>query len=200
VAIPLSADISVVCADQKQLFVSVDGIYYSIDNVSQSATLIRSDNVKTAIPSSVEYKGRQYPISAIADNAFENSDIESATIPSTVVSIGKHAFYGCSNLRQILIPESVEQIGDSAFSYCLSLDSLTIPGKLDRHKFDMSGITLNKDKNRNFDMTFTVEGAEKIGYVNSINSTDLTCVCNSGKYDDKDTTVIEVKINKWENR
>jgi hypothetical protein len=148
----------------------------------------------------VEYKGQLYPISSIADSAFENSEIETATIPSTIATIGSRAFYGCSNLNQILIPESVEKIGDSAFSHCLSLDSLIIPGKFDRHKFDMSGIKLNKDNNQNFDMTFSVEGTEKTGYINSVNSTDLTCVCNSGKYDNKDTTVIEVKINKWENK
>lgn len=200
-AIPLSADLCVVCADQAQMFVSVDGSYYSIDSVSKSAEFIRSDNkTRVDIPSSVAYKESEYTVVSIADRAFENSDIESVSIPSTVVSIGNRAFYGCPNIKKIIIPESVESIGDSAFSYCLSLDSLEISGKFDKHKFDRSGITMNKDKNRNYDMTFTVEGAEKTGFVNCIDSTDLTCVCNSGKFDDKETTVIEVRINKWENK
>ena len=200
IAIPFSSDLCIVCADQQQIFVSVDGNYYSIDNISKSAAFIRSDNkTQVDIPASVDYKGNKYPVKSISYGAFQNSEIESVSISSSVASIGDKAFYGCSNMKKILIPESIEEIGDSAFSYCVSLESIEIPGKFDRHKFDRSGIVLNKDKNRNYDMTFTVEGAEKIGFVNSVNSTDLTCVCNSGKYDGKDTTVIEVKINKWEN-
>lgn len=201
IAVPFSANLCVVCADSKQTFVSSDGNYYSIDSVSRSAVFIRSDNkTNVDIPPSLEYKGQLYSVTSIGDGAFENSNVESVSIPSTIASIGSYAFYGCSNIKKILIPESVEEIKDSAFSYCLSLESLEISGKFDRHKFDRSGITFNKDKNRNFDGTFTVEGAEKTGSVNCINSTDLTCVCNSGKYGDKDTTVIEVKINKWENK
>jgi len=199
IAIPSSTDI--VCADQKQIFVSKDESYYLIDSISKSAAFVRSDNKTSVdIPSSIEYKGQQWPVTSIANSAFENSEIESVSIPSTIVSIGHRAFYSCPNLKKIVIPESVEEIKDYAFSYCVSLGSLEITGKFDRHKFDNSGIILNKDKNGNYDMTFTVEGSNKIGHLNSTNSTDLTCVCNSGKYDDKETTVIEVKINKWESK
>lgn len=78
---------------------------------------------------------------AIADNAFYyNQDIKSIVIPSSVIQIGKNAFWSCraltevtfeencllkvinaaafyqTGLKDISIPESVEKIGKSAFS------------------------------------------------------------------------------------
>ena len=47
-------------------------------------------------------------------------------IPSSVTSIGDHAFYYCSNLTSIVIPDSVTSIGHYAFYYCSSLTSVTI--------------------------------------------------------------------------
>lgn len=44
-----------------------------------------------------------------------NDPRESFTIPNTVSRIGKGAFKGCHNLREIVIPSSVYYIGDDAF-------------------------------------------------------------------------------------
>ena len=55
------------------------------------------------------------------------SNLTNVTIPEGVTSIGESAFYGCSNLTSVTIPESVTIIGDSAFDGCYSLTSVTIP-------------------------------------------------------------------------
>jgi len=53
--------------------------------------------------------------------------ITSVTIPNSVTSIGKYAFWGCDGLTSVTIPNSVTSIGASAFAYCRRLTSVTIP-------------------------------------------------------------------------
>ena len=50
---------------------------------------------------------------------------ESFTIPDSVTSIGKWAFFECTSLRSVTIGDSVTSIGDHAFSNCTSLASVT---------------------------------------------------------------------------
>ena len=51
-------------------------------------------------------------------------------IPSSVTSIGNHAFYACDSLCDLVIPSSVTSIGNSAFAYCDSLCDLVIPSSV----------------------------------------------------------------------
>ncbi len=44
-----------------------------------------------------------------------------------VANIGSEAFYGCRNLQSITLPNSVLSIGDMAFFHCLGLTTITIP-------------------------------------------------------------------------
>jgi hypothetical protein len=49
-----------------------------------------------------------------------------SVIPQEVKSIGKSAFYGCRNLKNVTIPEGVTVIGEEAFYRC-GLTDVTIP-------------------------------------------------------------------------
>ncbi len=50
------------------------------------------------------------------------------TIPSSVTSIGDHAFFGCTSLVGVTIPNSVTSIGLAAFYRCASLMSFAKSG------------------------------------------------------------------------
>lgn len=64
----------------------------------------------------------------IPDGSFCNcSNLESITIPNTVVKIGDFAFFHCSKLKNITIPDSVKSIGNGAFEGCNAFKSITIP-------------------------------------------------------------------------
>lgn len=54
----------------------------------------------------------------------------SATIPSTVDTIGNKAFYACRELNSVIIPNGVASIGNSVFYYCTNLTNISIPNSV----------------------------------------------------------------------
>ena len=67
------------------------------------------------------------------------------TIPNSVTSIGKRAFFKCNSLTSITIPASVTSIDRYAFGLCNSLTSITIPASVtsigERAFMDCSSLT-----------------------------------------------------------
>ena len=68
--------------------------------------------------------------------AFDNcTNIESITLPQTISTIRKYAFYNCTSLKKLnssidgefIIPSGVKSIGEAAFMYNKKLTTLTIP-------------------------------------------------------------------------
>ena len=56
--------------------------------------------------------------------SFRKQNIKSYVIPSSVTSIGDHAFWNCRSLSKIVIPSSVTSIGKGAFYNCKFPDNL----------------------------------------------------------------------------
>lgn len=69
------------------------------------------------------------------------------TIPNTVTSINKSAFYNIQSLSSVTIPSSVVNIQATAFRYCTNLTSITIPN---------SGATIAQDAFGNCDNLDTI--------------------------------------------
>ena len=59
--------------------------------------------------------------------AIFRSDIRSVVIHSGVTTIGRYAFYGCSQMTSITIPNRMTRIGLAAFTNCMSLPGIIIP-------------------------------------------------------------------------
>lgn len=114
----------------------VDGIYYNITSDCTVAVTFRGrfyDEYHTEyygavnIPSIVDYNGKTYSVTLIANQAFRDClNTTSVTIPESVTSIGEEAFYNCS-MTSIHFSEGVTNIGSSAFSHCTNLTSVIIP-------------------------------------------------------------------------
>lgn len=66
-------------------------------------------------------------VTAIGDNAFEDSNIKSITLPNTLKTIGNRAFFNSKGLHVVEIPNGVTRIGNYAFASCPGLDDTFIP-------------------------------------------------------------------------
>ena len=62
-------------------------------------------------------------VEAIADGAFEGSDLLEVTLSEGLVKIGNRAFANCREITKIHFPRSLKFIGDEAFAGCASLDA-----------------------------------------------------------------------------
>ncbi|EHI98770.1 cell wall binding repeat-containing protein [Clostridium sp. DL-VIII] len=93
-------------------------------------TIVKYTNDKSTtslvIPSEID--GVQ--VKRIGEKVFEDSKLESITIPNGVTSIGDFAFAGCVNLTSIIIPNGVTSIGVCAFENCNSATDITIPSSV----------------------------------------------------------------------
>lgn len=102
-----------------QLPFNYNGLKYEIKNGREAALVSGNGIARVTIAASVEYNGKQYPVTSIKGKAFENSDVISVIIPNSVKSIGEQAFWCCENLTYVSIPNSVTSIGGAAFHGCI---------------------------------------------------------------------------------
>ena len=120
-------------ASDGYIYVVMGGVRYGLkDGV---ATVVRQPhNITVAdIATSITYKGIEYPVTSIGDDAFDEcTSLTTVTFAegSQLTSIGDDAFYYCYSLTSITIPASVTSIGHGAFEYCYSLTSITIPSSV----------------------------------------------------------------------
>ena len=114
--------LSVVFSTSASAYVKIDGIYYNLNSEDKTAE-VTSDIHETysgevVIPSYITSEGKEYTVTSIGKKAFYGcSDLTSVTIPNSVTSIGDYAFQYCRGLTSVTIPNSVTSIGDYAFMY-----------------------------------------------------------------------------------
>ena len=85
---------------------------------------------KLIIPEQAMNGDVPYKVVAIGDESFTFSKITSVVIPSSVTSIGNHAFTRCRYLKKVSIDNSVYTLGDYAFQECSALASIDLGDKI----------------------------------------------------------------------
>ncbi len=119
------------------------------------------------IPSTIEGQ----PVTVICDEAcVSNLGITGVSIPDSVKSIGKMAFYNCQSLTSVNIGSKVSSIGDGAFFACGSLNITVQKGN--SYYCDADGVLFDKRKTKliayakdKIQPSYTVpSGVKSIGY------------------------------------
>lgn len=130
---------------------TIDGIDYQFNPSTETYTVAGELSPTSEVALLAMVDG--YPVTSIAENAFETSLITSLSMPWTITEIGKGAFRSCQYLEHVtlspsiteipnycfagcgvlevcVVPEGVTTIGESAFEGCSSLTSLILPPTL----------------------------------------------------------------------
>ena len=116
---------------EKSLIETITEGCYTIEanTLTQKATITNYNCSGTTanIPSTIS----GYTVTATGDSSFDTGQLNSVTIPNSVITIGRSAFIN-NSITSITIPDSVVTIGDSAFASCWAisgnlLTTLTIP-------------------------------------------------------------------------
>ena len=106
-------------------------IYYNYINNQKELEVTDYSNNRysgsVAIPEQVTYNNKTLKVTSIGKDAFYKcTDLTAITIPGSMKKIGEHAFYGCNGLTTVSIPNSVTTIGEQVFRDCKGLTTVTI--------------------------------------------------------------------------
>lgn len=116
--------------------------YYGYENGSYSIIDEKGKKVRyegfsdkyfssVSIPDTAEINGEEYKVTQIANNALKNvTKLKKLTIGKNVTFIGKNAFYGCKNLKNIVIKTkslTKTSIKANAFKNIHSSAAITVP-------------------------------------------------------------------------
>ncbi len=102
-----------------------EGLRYSLNSSGESYKVTgigTCTDLDIIIPPT--YMGK--PVVEISSDAFNDEDITSVTIPSSVVTVGNLAFESCKNLKSVSISYGTTYIAPNAFNLCDSLESITV--------------------------------------------------------------------------
>lgn len=108
--------------------------------VSQNNMLIElraGENAGSALYKVISYPCKGNPnsevpsgVTVIGQQAFEQTKVETVTLPGSLLEIGDSAFSSAQKLTAIDVPGQATKIGDKAFYYCTELNDVALGGGL----------------------------------------------------------------------
>lgn len=144
---------------QTGISVTQNGLRYAITGSEAYVTTPESGTYAGVpqIPATVNYEGKDLPVTRILPGAFENSDISSISVPANIKTVGDNAFRNChslesadlsaitdagfllhgydmfaqcTSLKDVTLPPAVKRIHTRMFLDCSSLSSITLPASV----------------------------------------------------------------------
>ena len=102
-----------------------DELYYRnlSDGTIAVAGLVKDELNDVYIPETIDGK----TVTEIDLWAFKGDDIHYVSMPSTITTVDKKAFYECANLETVKLSESLQAISKKQFANCESLKTLIVP-------------------------------------------------------------------------
>ena len=106
----------------------------STSKTNPTVTYKQTTNKKAkniTIPATITVKGITYKVTAIADNAFKNNKkVTKVTVGKNITQIGKNAFYGCKNLKNIVVKSTkLKKVGKNTFKGIHAKAKIQVPSK-----------------------------------------------------------------------
>ena len=81
-------------------------------------------------------------LQSIGESAFYNCGLKDISLPDHLTEIGNNAFSRCVDAESIKIPKGLKEIPENAFSWCFSLKSILLPDGIETIKdYAFSGCT-----------------------------------------------------------
>ena len=145
-------------------------IYYCYINNGEELAVVNCSGGYSGdiiIPEEVTYMNRTRKVTSLGSEVFRGDNITSVTLPNSIKTIEKKAFYECKELKSINIPSGVNTIGEWAFSRC-GLTSITLPEDLEIiehyafYQCKFTSITLPKKLQKIGSDAFNLTNLEKV--------------------------------------
>ena len=129
-------------------------LYHSFNEYPYEGTFVVPDQIRFIDDSAFEQSNGLTQIifndivESIGDSAFEDCDLCSITIPSSITHIGSYCFSECSSLTSAEILAPIDVLPDKIFDNCPFLESVVLPTTITRlgnycfRDCDLTSITL----------------------------------------------------------
>lgn len=92
-------------------------------------------------------EGVDYTVTELSEKAFDEADITSLALPSSIKKLGYWSISFCTELKKVNVPASVEEIAEGTFRFCTGITDFTFE-EGNNHFIMESDMLMTADKKR----------------------------------------------------